>query len=85
MIVIEDDIVYSFTFIGNKGFVGHPEFLSARNTFGVKLLKYCLFAWFRAFTHSFLCFLCFCQSAFVRDLLNLLRTLSRIVGIFDLF
>ena len=42
-----------------------------------KLLQHCLFGWFRALAHYFLCFLYFCQSSLMRDLLNLWRTLSR--------
>ena len=35
MILMENDSVYGFTFIENKGLDGHPEFLSVCNTFGV--------------------------------------------------
>ena len=35
MVLMENDSVCSFTFIGKDEFDGHPEFLRVRNTFRV--------------------------------------------------
>ena len=79
---MENDRVCGFTFIGKGGFIGHSEFPSVCNTFGVQVVTALPFWMILSLNTLFSLFLIFlpvcCHARFIKLITHLIKIFQRL-------